>query len=190
MNYSTFIERLEKCGNLSEERKSLLRDRSADINIPEKEVLLHPGELCKYVYFVKQGLFRSFRNINYKEETTNFIGEGDFMTCMHGFFAHSFAKDGLVCEQQAIVIKVNFYDWQAMCDEDPDFLKISMNICIGYLVSHYEQSYIHRTCNTTKKLEHLCMIYPGILNRVAQKHIASYFGVSEQAMSGIIANLK
>nr|WP_121272645.1 Crp/Fnr family transcriptional regulator [Pedobacter schmidteae] len=190
MNYSTFIERLEKCGNLSEERKALLRDRSADARVMEKEVLLTPGETCKYVYFIKQGLFRSFRIVNFKEETTNFMGEGDFMTCMHGFFKHGFAMDGLVCEQQAIVIKLSFYDWQAMCDEDPDFLKISMNICTGYLVNHYEQSHIYRTCKTQKKLEQLCIIYPGILNRVAQKHIASYFGVSEQAISGIIASLK
>jgi len=190
MNYLTFIERLEQCGNLSEESKSLLRGRAPDLVIEERTHLLEPGSVCKHIYFIKEGLFRSYTLNDEKDETTNFMGPDDFMTSISSFFNRSFSSEGLVCENKAIVIRVSYHDWMAMCQEDPNFMEISLNIIVGYLVSHYEQSHIYRTGNTSDKLEQLCRIYPGILNKVAQKHIASYFGVTEQTMSSIITNMK
>jgi len=190
MNYSTFMERLAQCGNLSEERKLLLRGRAPDIVIEERVHLLEPGSVCRYIYFIKEGLFRTYKLRDERDETTNFVGANDFMTSMDSFFNRSFSTEGLICENRATVIRLSYHDWMAMCQEDPDFMEISLNITVNYLVSQYEQSYIYRTGNTAQKVAQLCQIYPGILNKVAQKHIASYFGVTEQTISTIITQMK
>lgn len=189
MNYSTFMECLAQCGNLSEERKSLLRDRAQDIIVEERVHLLEPGSVCRYIYFIKEGLFRGYTLTDEKDETTSFMGPNDFMTAIPSFFSHSFSVEGLICENRAKVIRLSYHDWMAMCQEDPDFMEISLNITNNYLVSQHEQSYIYRTGNTAQKVAQLCKIHPGILNKVAQKHIASYFGVTEQTISTIIANI-
>lgn len=190
MKHAALIESLKKYGTLTDKSIRLLKESGECRTVGKKIHLHYPGEFCKNLYFVNNGFFRYYEHVNDKDRTVGFSGSGEYMTSIESFFNRVSSRQGIVCESKAEIICLNYFAWKAMCEEDPDFNKISLNISIQKLIECNRHLGIYASINTKEKVSYLCSLYPGILNMVSQKSIASHFHVSEQAMSKIIKKLK
>lgn len=189
MGYKTFIQHLEKFGTLHPKIIDLLQEKSEEIIVKDGVHILEPGNICRFIYFIKEGLFRTYKLFNGKSETTDFTGPNEFMTDLSSFCSKKESKEGLVCERTASVIRFNAEDWHSICEQDVDFMKISMNVSTDYMIRHQKRSYIYCNGNTLEKLTNLCSVYPDLLNNISHKNISGFFGVSEQYLNRIIINI-
>ena len=163
-----------------------LQKRVKELCVIKGTHLLNPGEICKYVYFVKSGFFRTYRSDNFIEETIDFAGPGHFALALKNFLAQEIGNEGIVCEANAIVLRMSYQDWISMESVFPQFLQLSKQVLQEYILFLNYQKNIYRTSNATQKYFYLCEQFKGISNIVKQKHIASYLGITGPTFSNLL----
>ncbi|WP_165501709.1 Crp/Fnr family transcriptional regulator [Pedobacter frigiditerrae] len=183
MNFKHFLNHLQQRCEQVTEFESAINERAKEIEMNKGQVLLYPGEVCKYVYFVHSGFLRLYHETPYQEATVDFAGEGQFTTCMASFFTQQKSKEGIVCESSGILFRISYHDWLSLEDLSPVFILLSKAIFQEYLTLISEERNVFRTSNATQKYLYLKSRHPQISNLVSQKHIASYLGITEQSMS-------
>ncbi|RZJ17797.1 MAG: Crp/Fnr family transcriptional regulator [Acinetobacter sp.] len=189
MNLTYFLNQLQRRHQLNESWQAELRLRTKVLEVKKGTCLLYPDEMCKHVYFIRSGFFRIFSTANEMEETVDFAGADQFLTSMHSFFTQKNGKEGIVCEMDGILLKLNINDIRALEDLSADFLKLHNLILQEYLLLLNEEKNTYRTANATQKYLYLCQQYPGIANIISHKNIASYVGVTPPTLSKLLKNL-
>lgn len=166
-----------------------LKLRVKEISVEKGDLLLYPDDICKHVYFICSGFFRIFTTENETEETIDFASNNQFLTSVNSFFLQKNGKEGIICETEGILLKLNFHDMLALQELSPDFLRLSNLVLQQYFLLLNEQKNIFRTANATEKYLYLNQQYPGIANRVSHKHIASYLGIAAPTFSNLLKDL-
>ena len=95
----------------------------------------------------------------------------------------------VIDKKDAVVFKISYYDWKALEDASPEFLSLTNKIVIEDLLKLTENIGVARRFSTRDQYLFLKSQYPGIHSLVAQRYIASYLGISEPTMSGIMKSL-
>ncbi len=172
--------------------ESLLQEillRTKETIVRKNTCLLLPGEISKFTYFISEGFFRSFIQLEEKEQTTDFFGPGEMCLVRASFFRQIKSQEGIVCEKDALVFKISYYDWKALEDASPEFLSLTNTLVIKDLLKLAEDIGVARRLSTKDQYLFLKSQHPGINTLVAQRYIASYLGISEPTMSGIMKSL-
>jgi len=189
MNFEYFFEHLIQRFEQVSLYKNLINERVKEMEIPKGQVLLYPGEVCKYVYFVHSGFFRLYQLNEGQERTVDFAGPNQFFTSLDSFFSQRTGHEGLICEQKGIVFRLSYYDLLSLEDQSPLFITLSKTILQEYITLFNREKNIFRTSNATQKYLFLCAQHPQLSQTISQKHIASYLGITEQSMSLIRKSL-
>lgn len=189
MNFTYFMSHLQGRVQLNEQWQTEIKNRCQLVEIQKGGVLLYPNEICKHVYFVCSGFFRMFSLENELDETIDFASTDDFLTCIDTFFSQKNGKEGIICEADGVLLKLNINDILALQDLSTDFLRLCNVILQEYLILINREKNVFRTANATQKYLYLCRRYPGITNFVSYKHIASYLGVTQPTLSNLLKNL-
>lgn len=189
MNFKQFINHLQSKYEPISNFENAIKERVREMEINKGQVLLFPGEVCKYVYFIQNGFIRLHQHVDEVEHTIAFAGELEFITSLGSFFSQRKGQEGLICEKKAIVFRISYHDWLALEDLSDVFLQLTKNILQEYLLLFNEERNIFRVSNATQKYLYLCKRYPQLSNMVSQKHVASYLGITEQSMSLIRKSL-
>jgi CRP-like cAMP-binding protein len=61
MSFNYFIDHLKLRANIDKECEHELRARVKELSIIKGTNILFPGELCKYIYFIKSGFFGLYK---------------------------------------------------------------------------------------------------------------------------------
>lgn len=186
MFFNEFIAHLAKNAHLNETLYQALRNRARPLQLLKRQGLVQLGDVCKQLYYIHEGFFRLYQHTADGERTTDFAAAGEFVTVIPSFFRQKPSSHGIVCEADAYIYALSYYDLRALEELYPDFLVLSKNITTQYLMRFYQDMEFYRTANATERYLYLCQKYPKITNMVSQKHIASYLGLAPQTLSRII----
>lgn len=189
MNFKHFINHLSLRANLSAEHIEALQSRVKEIHLIKGQQVLYPGEVCKHTYFVVKGFFRVYQTDGFEEETIDFTGPDHFATSLFNFLHQKADNKGIICEEDAVVFKLNYYDWLALEDLSPEFLLLGKQIMLEYIKEIYEDKNIYRISNATQKYQYLSSKHQGIGNIISQKNIASYLGITPPTLSTLLKDL-
>ncbi|MFN0291594.1 Crp/Fnr family transcriptional regulator [Pedobacter helvus] len=189
MNFTYFMSHLQGRVQLNEQWQAEIKNRCQLVEIQKGGVLLYPNEICRHVYFVCSGFFRMFSLENELDETIDFAATDDFLTCIDTFFSQKNGKEGIICERDGVLLKLNINDILALQDLSTDFLRLCNAILQEYLILINREKNVFRTANATQKYLYLCRRYPGIANLVSHKHIASYLGITPPTLSILLKGL-
>lgn len=155
---------------------------------PTKTTIIHAGRRCRKVYFIEQGITRSFVLHNGKQITTWFSQEGDAACGSLDLYRHKadFEYVETLEETTAYSISVEQLDelyrshidlanWMRVLQQE-NFLRLQdIHICR-----------LNRSAQ--ERYEHFIKEYPELLRRVNLGYIASFLGITQQSLSRIRAN--
>lgn len=189
MNFTYFMSHLQSKIQLQEKWQIEIKSRTQIVEIKRGSLLLYPNEACRHVYFVCSGFFRVFSIDVDIEETIDFAATDDFITCIDFFFNQKRGNQGIICEKDGVLIKLNINDIWALQDLSTDFLRLCNLILQEHLTLYYSEKGLFRKANATQKYLYLSRRYPGISNIVNHKHIASYLGVTAPTLSNLLKSL-
>jgi CRP-like cAMP-binding protein len=189
MNFQYFIDYLQARVRLDRECETALFARIKELTITKGSNILYPGDLCKYLYFIKSGFFRVYTSDGFEDKTIDFATSGQFVTAIDGFFNQTAGNEGIICEENSVVFRISYHDWLALEDYCPLFLSLSKKILVEYLLRINYEKNVYRTSNATQKYIYLGQQYPGIANIVSQKHIANYLGITGPTLSNLLKDM-
>lgn len=184
MLYPEIIKNIQKSLTLTVEEQqfftSLLRQKS----IRKKDYLLRIGEICRHDSFIVKGCFKvCYNDEKGVERIIKFTPENWWVVDLDSFL-HS---------------KPGFYYIQALEDSevlqlhksDYDHLHVKIPAFQQYSNERWQQGFIalqqrvlqSQSMTADERFEQFCQKYPGLEQRIPQKLIAAYLGITPEFLS-------
>ena len=175
---------------LSREEAMLHTVKFERIEIPKKTIILKYGETENHLYFVTEGIIRFFMHKTHpteppKEVTFSFITKNMFYSAYDSFITRSPCQYNVETLQKTVVYRIHHSDVHDLYE----------NTKAGNYVGRIsaEQLYLRKaqreisllTENAEERYLKLLKSYPEYILQIPLKYIASYLGITPQALSRI-----
>ena len=159
--------------------------------IKKKELLLKEGEVNDRMFYVQKGLLRVyFINDDGKEINTWFVKEGEFVYACHSFHYQIPSEEYIEAMEDSIIMTIKKETWLMLLRNNHKLALFTVNELMANIAEFATQASVLRLMTGEKKYEYLKTHKSDILERISQKHLASYLGVDTTYLSKIINNYK
>lgn len=153
--------------------------------INKKEFLLQDGKICNFIAFIKSGTIRHFHIKNGDEKTCDISFENSWVTDFQSFTHDTNCIMNLQAMEETIVFlikKENLYKLYQECNKYETFGRI-----MAENVAH-RATEIAMSLSSDKPEERFVNLIknkPNIFQRIPQKYIANFLGISPESLSRI-----
>jgi len=149
------------------------------------EFLLRAGEVCNHVTFINKGFVRVFNIVNESELTVNFAFDGNYVTDYSSFVSRQPSVDFIVAMEDLEVMQLNHADMHAAFEKYPVWQKFGRLIAEYILIFATERSRGLLFLSPEERYLKLMKDRPKVIANVPLKYIASYLGITPEALSRI-----
>lgn len=186
----SILQNIEKIISLSEKEKELILSKIEVRNYKAKAVLLNAGEICKHSYFVNSGILRSFNiNDNIVEHVLHFACEGWWIGDMYSLLSQKSGNLYIEVNEDAEVVLLSKENQEELYLKIPKLERFFRILTENSLVAHQERLMDNLSLSAEERFEKFCSKYPTLIQRVPQKQIASYIGVTPEFFSKMKAKM-
>ncbi len=184
------LENIAKYVTLTPEEQELFLSKIEIRKYKYKTVLLDAGEIATYTYFVNSGILRSFSiNDNIMEHILHFACEGWWIGDMYSYIAQKPGNLFIEVIEDAEVVLISKEEQNQLYLEIPKLERFFRILSENSLVAHQERLLDNLSLTAEERFEKLCKKYPSLIQRLPQKYIASYIGVTPEFFSKMKARL-
>jgi CRP-like cAMP-binding protein len=161
------------------------------VHVRKKEILLHLGEVCDNIFFIKSGILKGSIIDEFGEmHTIRFVAENDVMTSMYSFVDQTPSNLQIQCVENAEVLCFKFQDFEYMTKLypglSPAFHKLMLKRYHNMLDEKARMISRDATTRYLKFMER----YQDIEERLPLKDIASYLGIRQQSLSRLRSKME
>ena len=188
MSFKLILSNVAKHIRLDDREVDCFTNLLREIAVSKKEILLRQGDVCKHIYFVNDGTLRAFYSDKNDKETTIMFGVADWwITDMYSFQNQQPALMNLEALEASEVLELSKVDLDKLYVDVPKFERF-FRIIIQNAYIREQVRVIHNLSMTAEeRYEVFMQKYPHIAQRVTQKQIASYLGITPEFLSAIRA---
>jgi CRP-like cAMP-binding protein len=149
-----------------------------------KTILLNSGTICKHSYFVNSGILRSFNiNDNIVEHVLTFACEGWWIGDMYSLLSQKPGNLFIEVLEDAEVVLLSKENQDILYREIPKLERFFRILTENSLVANQERLMDNLSLTAEERFEKFCKKYPTLIQKIAQKQIASYLGVTPEFFS-------
>ena len=172
--------------NLSDSEWQLFIDCLQTQNVAAKSQLVEAGAIAKHIYFIEEGLFRTYRIENGKEISTYFSCDGQAISCFSSFITQSPSTEYLQALEDSKTYSLSYQNLQKLYKVSQQFEALSRLFAEQNYLCILNRSHTMQTKTAKEKYEEFLNKYaPKIIQRVPQHQLASYLGVAPESLSRI-----
>jgi CRP-like cAMP-binding protein len=148
--------------------------------------LVQEGEVSKYMAFVTSGCLRSYGvDKEGKEHIVQFGLEGWWISDLYSFLTGKPGRQYIDALEDSDVLLIDSVTYEKLCTTVPAFERyFRILLQNNYIATHRR---VLSSISLSAEEQYLQMLeeYPTVVQRVAQRHIASYLGITPEALSRI-----
>lgn len=156
-------------------------------SLAKSECLYRPGDEVKKVIFVEKGMLRLYQVQNGKEHTRNFFGESSFFTESVSYFSSRPTEFYLQALEDSQLWTLTYAETQKIFDHSMGLSRLGRKILEWNLAGLAERLVQNMEPSPDDKYSQLRDTRPELFQRVPQYMIASYIGLSPEALSRVIS---
>jgi CRP-like cAMP-binding protein len=181
---SSIIQNLSKHISLTTEETILFLSKTETKHYKAKTIILNAGEVCKHSYFVNTGLLRSFNiNDNIVEHVLSFACEGWWIGDMYSLLSQKPGTLFIEVLEDAEVVLLSKENQEQLYLEIPKLERFFRILTENSLVANQERLMDNLSLTAEERFDKFCKKYPTLIQKVPQKQIASYIGVTPEFFS-------
>lgn len=147
--------------------------------------ILQAGEVCSHVHFINVGCFRTYNILNDEEYTSVFAFEGDYTTDYKSFLTRQPCYDNIVALEDAETLALDYDAMQRLYEAHPVWQKYGRLIAEFIFIETANRSQSFLLQSPEQRYLEMMKTQPRILDRVPLKYIASFIGITPEALSRI-----
>jgi CRP/FNR family transcriptional regulator, anaerobic regulatory protein len=166
---------------LEEHLCGILRRKDA----AKKELLLRAGHVCRNLWFVEQGLVRCYYIRNGQQVCSWFMKEGDVIASVESFFQQTPSYEYIEALEDCVLYYVEHEALEAAYHRFPDLNFVGRVLVQKYYVLSEQRLYAMRLMRAQERYDYLLTHHDDLIQRVSDKHMASYLGISDVHYSNI-----
>lgn len=183
-------QNLKKHINLTDEEFSLFYSCMIPKTYNKKAFLFQSGEVARNTYFVHKGLLRLYQvSANGTEKTAVFATEGWWISDLYSFITQKPATKYLQAIEDVEVLALSKHNLEAMFVQIPKLERFFRIIQQNSFASQNERIMDMLSVPAADRYLKFIDKYPQAEQRISQKYIASYLGVTPEFLSGMKSKL-
>lgn len=149
------------------------------------EFLLRGGEVCNHVSFLNKGVARVYNIVADDELTINFAFEGNYITDYPSLVSRTPSADFIVAMEDVEVLQLDYETLQRLYEEYPVWQKYGRLMAEYILVFVVERNKALLFDTPEERYLKLMKQRPKVISQIPLKYIASYLGITPEALSRI-----
>lgn len=175
---------------LTQQEQELFLSKTEIRQYKAKTVLLNAGEICRHSYFVNSGVLRSFNiNDNIVEHVLSFACSGWWISDMYSLLSQKPGNLFIQVIEDAEVVLLSKENQEILYKEIPQLERFFRILIENSLVAHQERLMDNLSLTAEERFEKFCKKHLDLIQKVPQKQIASYLGVTPEFFSKMKARL-
>lgn len=184
------LQNIAKHVALSEEEKQIVLSKFESASYKNKSILLEPGNVGDWAYFVKKGILRNYTvDDNATEHVISFASPGWWIADMYSFLAGKPSHSFIEVVDDAEVYIISKEKQQQLYDEVPKMERFFRILIENSLIANQQRLVDKLSLTAEERFENFNKKYPDVKNCLPQKHIASYIGVTPEFFSKMKSKL-
>lgn len=179
------LEQISKYIKLDALTEEFFRNETQTLTFPKGEILSHQNSYNRNVYYMEQGLARTYYFEKGKDITTNFYSEGKSFASIDTIFGQVSSIYNIETLEESTITYCDYQKLEELCSVSLTSANFSRFI-LGNLMTQMSKrisSLQHMTAK--EKYTQLLEENPNIILRAPLGMIASYLGISQETLSRI-----
>ena len=185
-NYSllaSLLQSLNSIQSIGKELELILMESFKVEEVKKGKILLHEKDICKNLWFLCDGLLRSYHNIGEKEITSRIMYTGHIVISPGSFFTQTPATESIETLADCVVAKLSFNNLQDIYKRFPQFNYHTRLITEQYFYKQEQRLYMLRKHDAAAKYNFFLDNYADYLKDIPQKYIASFLNIAPETLS-------
>ena len=178
------ISQMRRFATVSPEKEQQMLRYFDLVTYPKRSMLLEPGALSKHEYYVVKGCLRLYLADPKGNEHTLTLCVEDWWSGDLGSWTRARpATYTIQALEETTVFQITRENFERMLRELPELEKWFRLGFQNAVVSLHDRTISHISATAEQRYLEFAEKYPSILQRVPQKHIASYLGITPEFLS-------
>ncbi len=186
--YNNIIAAIQGFHPLSDETLNLLTASFTEHRLPPKTQIITKGKLDRKVYFIEQGLTRSYCICNGREVTSWFSKQGDVTFGLLDLYHNTAGFEYVETLEPTIAYSISIEDINLLCTTRIDFTLFWLKIHQECLLAVQQHRIDRLSMSAKERYEKWVSTYGELHNRINLGYIASFLGMELPTLSKIRAS--
>ena len=175
------IEFAKKHIEISTEDEEKIKKYFKVRNVEKNEILLNAGEVCNHLYFVVQGILRTFHlNANGTEFTRLIRKENQFCTVLLSFLEKKSSVATIQALEKGVLLAISSEDFRTLTKESEIAQRIYTKTLEDFENFHLKRLEFLTSYSPKEKTEIFLKEYHELEPRLTDKVIASYLQITPE----------
>ena len=181
---ASILQNISKHVSLTKEEETMFLAKTETKFVKAKTILFSAGKIADSTYFVNSGILRSFTiNDNIIEHVLHFACEGWWIGDMYSYISEKPGNLFIEVLEDAEIVSISKENHQQLYREIPKLERFFRILAENSLVSHQERLMDNLSLTAEERFEKFCIKYPTLIQKISQKNVASYIGVTPEFFS-------
>ena len=185
-SYNLIFQNVARFISLNDEEKELFKSLLKKGSAKRKEFVMQPGEITKYEYYVIKGCLKVYSlDRNGVEHVSMFAIEDYWTGDMASFMLQQPSTYFIKALEDSEFLMISKENFERLFQEIPKFERFYRNLYQRSLVSYIQRTNQGISLTAEERYEIFLEKYPHIANRITQKDLAAYLGITPEFLSMI-----
>ncbi|NRB53092.1 MAG: Crp/Fnr family transcriptional regulator [Saprospiraceae bacterium] len=161
------------------------------VTVKKKDFLLQEGDVAKYEYFITKGCVKAYTIDMGGTPHISMFGIEDYWTTdMASFIAKEPSQTFIEAIEDTELLAMSRANYELLFQEIPQFERFYRILYQRSLMNYIRRTNQNISLTAEERYLRFKEQYPLIINRIKQKDLAAYIGVTPEFMSMIKAKIK
>jgi CRP-like cAMP-binding protein len=175
---------------ISPDDLELIYSRFRSLHAGKDEILLHEGNASTKMFFVKTGCLRIyFLQADGSEATRYLAFEGNFATALVGFITQQPSMEYIQALESTELLYITREDFYELTGRIPGWESFFRKYLENAYVNNTNQLMSFLTLDATARYKLLMSENPAIIQRLSNKMVANFLGITQEALSRLKSKL-
>ena len=182
-NVSRFVD-------LTELEKQKYISLLTDIHVNRKSYLMQAGEITKYEYFITKGCLKVYTLDEHGAPYISMFAVEDYWTGdLASFITKQPSNYFIKATEDSELLGISRPNYDLLFQEIPKFERFYRMLYQRSLINYIRRSNYGISLTAEERYIEFKRKYPNIVNRITQKDLAGYIGITPEFMSKIISKV-
>lgn len=185
-SHNAIIQNINRFISLNQEEEDLYLSFLTEKKFKKKEFPLIPGSIAKFDYYIVKGCLKVYLIDNRGVEHISMFAVEDWWTGdLSSFLTQEPTSYFIQALEVTEVLQISKTNFDSLFDQIPKFERFYRIIFQKSLISQIQRSDDNISLSAEGKYLSFIEKYPFLINRISQKDIAAYIGVTPEFLSNI-----
>lgn len=186
MEHGLILENIAKHITLDDNEVAQFLKLLKKAKIPRRSMILTQGQLCNSIYFVDTGALRAFYlDVSGRESTIMFAIKDWWITDMYCFINALPAMLTIDTIEESVIYQLKKNDLEKLYLTVPKFERFFRILMQNAYIREQLRVIQNLSLTAEERFDIFLNKYPDVANKVKQKQIASYLGITPEFLSMI-----